>query len=333
MTDSRLARGGLAAACVALALCAATAAPGVAAETEIVRLDASRAAPVVLEGGAHPAIVRMPFELPAGATQGPDRWYLVRLHYRLRFGADSGRGFAWVTSDTNGRTAAQIEYTTQRRGGRLRVRRTTVDLIHGQRERRSRSARDTLTFTNYLQYQGVVPGANTWTISLEQAGGARVQHMEILGDSAIVETRRSPFPLMLTAAVIGDAPRVGERFTVKATLTARRGQPVGDVVVRARPPRGRGVTVLGPTTRRIRQVDDRRRTATFSFYARRRGVHAVTLTADSNANHPNASVQIEVLDAAKQATTAPAAAWALALAPALALTAWLVVARRRRQAR
>ena len=303
-------------------------APAAAAEREVARLDSLRRAPAVLAGRARPATLRMGFELPSGAAQGPKRWYVVRLRYRLRFARDSGRGFAWVTSATNGRTAAQIEYTTSRRQGRLGVRRTTVDLIHGQRERPGRSARDAVAYMNYLQYEGVRPGPNTWTIRLEQAGAARVERLEVLGDTAIVETTRTPHPLTLTAALDGDRPRAGERFTVKAILAARPGRSVGDVAVRA-VPQDDGAELVGPAEQRVARVTDRARTVRFTFRARRAGAYPLVLTADSDANDPNVSAEVEVLPAAG-ATAAPAVVWVLASIPALALAAWLVGSRRRR---
>ncbi len=329
MTQRRLVRAGHLAVCLMLCACAPATADA-AVEQEIVRLDTARHAPAVLVGGAGPKTLRVPFELPVGARQGPDSWYLVRLRYRVRFARDSGRGFAWVTSTTNDRTAAQIEYTTDRRRGRLSVRRTTVDLEHGQRERSSRSARDSLTFTNYLQYQGIRPGKNMWTIDLEQAGSARVERLEVLGDSAIVQTSRNPFPLTLTAAADRERPQIGERFTIKTVLTARPGQPVRDIVVRALPPEGGGVEILGPAKRRIGRQDDRRRTVTFTARARLPGTHAITVVADSDANRPNANVQVEVRQATR-ATSAPATAWVLTLVPALTMAAWLVVSRRRQR--
>ena len=316
---------GTAAAVMVLSMCASAG----AAEREVVRLDGLRRAPAVLTGGAQPAELRLGFELPAGAAQGPDRWYQVRLHYRLWFARDSGRGFAWVTSDTNGRTAAQIEYTTVRRRGRLAVRRTTVDLTHGQRERPGRAPRDRLTFTNYLQYEGVRPGANTWTIKLEQSGAARVERLELLGDSAIVETARTPFPLTLTATLAGDRPRAGERFTVNAVVAARPGRTVRDVVVRAESPDGRA-ELVGPAEQRIDQLTGQNRTIPFSFVARQPGTYAVALAASSSANDPNMGVEVDVLPAGGGATSAPPAVWVLASIPALAMAAWLVASRRRR---
>jgi len=298
-------------------------------EREIVRLDSVRRAPAVLAGGADPAALRMRFELPPGARQGPERWYLVRLRYRLWFERDSGPGFAWVTSDTNDRTAAQIEYTTARRGGRLSVRRTTVDLVHGERELRTHSGRDALTFTNHLPYAGVRAGTNTWTIRLEQTGRTRVRRLEVLGDSAIVQTRRTPFPLALTAALDGTRPHVGERFEIEVRLAAAPRRTIRDVAVRAHA-QHRGVELLAPARRRVGDLTGRSRTVRFAFLARQPGAHAITLMARSDANDPNAGVQVEVLPAAR-ATTAPATTWALVSLPALAMAGWLAVARRRRE--
>ena len=311
------------AAATVLTMCA----PVAAAEREIVRLDGLTRAPAVLTGGAQPAELRLRFELPADAAQGPQRWYLVRLHYRLWFAPGSGRGFAWVMSDTNDRTAAQIEYTTTRRHGRLTVRRTTVDLTHGQRERPSRAARDALTFTNYLQNEGVRPGANTWTIRLEQAGAARVERLELLGDTAIVETDRTPFPLTLTASLDGDRPRAGERFAVKAIVAARPGRTVRDVVVRAQSQEG--AELIGRAEHRIGQVTEHASTVQFTLRARQAGTYPITLAAASSANDPNVTAEVQVLPAAG-ATSAPAAVWVLASIPALAMAAWLVASRRRR---
>jgi hypothetical protein len=282
----------------------------------------------VLVGAARPAELRLRFELPAGAAQGPERWYLVRLHYRLWFAGDSGRGFAWVTSDTNDRTAAQIEYTTSRRDGRLAVRRTTVDLTHGQRERPSRAPQDALAFTNYLQYEGVRPGGNTWTIRLEQSGDARVERLEVLGDTAIVATDRTPFPLTLTAALDDERPRAGERFAVRAILAARPGRTVRDVVVRAQS-QDDGADLVGPTEHRLGQVSEQARTVRFTFLARQPGTYPIALAAASSANDPNVSATVEVLPAAG-ATSAPPVVWVLASIPALAMAAWLVASRRRR---
>jgi hypothetical protein len=299
-----------------------------AQKSEVARLDALTQTPLVLIGSARPAIFRGDFDLPADARQGPEQWYLVRLRYRLWFRRDSGRGFAWVSSDTNGRTAAQIEYTTRRRRGRLDVRRTAVDLTHGQQERRSRSPRDALTFTNYLPYQGVRGGSNTWSIRLEQAGSARVARMEVLGDSAIVRTTRTPFPLSLDASSDGEESEVGGRFSVTARLAARPGYHLGDVVLRVLP-ESHGIQLLGQPIRRFHRFVGRRRTV-FSFLARRAGSYAITVVASSDANHPNASVQVHVSPKSGSTGASPTT-WALVLAPAVAVAAWLVISRRRRR--
>jgi hypothetical protein len=284
------------------------AAPAQAAEREVVRLGT----PAVLTPGAP---LERTFTLPDGARQGPDRWYVVRLHYRVRF-ASGGKGFAWVTSDTNTRTSAQVEYTTSRAG----VRRTTVDLEHGQRERRGRSRSDELTFTNYLQNAGVRAGANSWTLRLEQAGGASVKRLELLPDTAIVETDRSPFPLGMTVALDGDRPEAGEPFTIAVTLAARPGRSVDDVVVRAD----------GGQRRRLGRVTERPRTVRFTFQATRAGTRQLTFAADSSANHPNASVQVLVLPSSR-ATAASPLVLGLAALPALAMVGWLGASRRRRR--
>jgi hypothetical protein len=316
---------------VAAVLVALAAPAPVAAAAEIARLDEQRAAPVVLGGAGRPTSLRLAFDLPAGAKQGPERWYAVRLRYRLWLEPSSRRGFVWVTSATNGRTHAQIEYTTSRRRGRLFVRRTTVDLEHGQRERRGAFSRDALTFENYLPYAGVRPGANEWTIRLEAAGGARVRRMEVLGSTAIRETTRTPFPLTLDVSVDGDAPRVGERFRLKVVLaTAPGSRPIRDIVVRAGPAAEGGVVEgLRPSEQRIAELTGGRRVLTFPFLARAQGTAAIAVSARSGANDPNAGVRVQVAPA-ERAASVPAGVWGLAALPVIAMSAYLLRARMRR---
>lgn len=287
----------------------AAAAPAQAAEREIIRLGT----PVSLATGEP---LQRTFTLPAGARQGPARWYVIRLHYRLRF-APGGQGFAWVTGETNGRTSAQAEYTVTPAG----VRRTTADLVHGQRERPGRSRSDELTFTNYLQYAGVRPGANTWTLRLEQDGDARAGRLELLPDTAIVETDRSPFPLAMTPALEGDAAQAGGIFTVAVTLAASPGRVVDGVVVRVR----------GGEQQRVGRVTDKPRTVRFRLRAGEAGTQQITFEADSAANHPNASVQVRILPATGAKAASPLV-YGLAALPALAMAGWLVTSRRRRRA-
>jgi hypothetical protein len=313
----------------AAVLVAAAAGPAQAADREIVRVGELASGSVVLAGGLRPVARSFAYVLPADAAQGPERWYTIRLRFQIRFDPDSGPGFAWVTADTNGRTGAQIEFTTSQRGGRLRVRRTSVDIVNGQLEHVTSSPTTELTFANYLQTRGVRGGRNVWTLRLEQAGEARVERLEVFADTAIVETRRTPYPLGLSGRLLDRTVHVGDTFRVAVALRNRTGERLADVAVVPRfdPAAltlvGRPATasrVLRGTTRQV-----------FAFRARRQGTHELLFLGSSSRNAPTGVLHVSVLAPA----TSPgrtAAVWTAAAAPAVLVAAWLVRARRRRRA-
>jgi hypothetical protein len=294
-----------------------------AGEREIVRLDELTRAPLVLTGSARPQARSFPFRLPQGAGQGADRWYKVRLRFRIRFARDSGRGLAWVMADTNERTSAQIEFTTLRVRGRLRVRRTSVDIVRGQVERVSSSPTSRVTFENYLQVAGVRGGENVLSLRLEQAGDARVARLEIFGDTAIVATDRTPYPLGLSGRLLDPTPRVGDRLRIAVTLTNRTGESLRDVILQPEFD-GSALRPLSPGIRRHRTLRRRVREV-FDFEALRAGTHTVVFRADSSRNHPNGTLRVTVRGASRGG--ASPAVWVAALLPAILVGAWLVRAR------
>lgn len=232
------------------------------------------------------------YSLPEGARQGPDAWYTIRLRYRLAFARESTAGHAWVMVDTNDRTCAQVEYTLARAGRDLRYRRTTVDLEHGQREKRSSSLHDEVRYTNYLQESGVKGGENELAFRVETTAGVRVQRLVILPGTAVLRTLRTPYPLQLQPRLVEDEPGAGERFRVAVELQNRGKSPLHDVVVRVvHDPRA-----LRRLSRRLVRYKylSRRAHAVFSFRASRQGRHRITFVADSDRNQPIAVVEVSV---------------------------------------
>lgn len=282
-----------------------------------VRLHDVAKAPVVL-GGDGPREVRLPLVLPGGAAQGPRTWWQVRLAYRLRFAPDSGAGVAWVSADTNGRTAASIEYVTRRRAGRLSFRRTLVDL-DGQRAVVRAGRRDAVDFTNYLQFAGVRGGHGTWTLRVEQAGDARVEAVEVLGATAVRTTSRSPFALVLDPAVTGGRPVAGRPFDVLVRARDRAGRRVSDAEV-----------VTGALAEGLRQVAARDVPGgrLVRFVARRPGTAELPFAATRGG--ARASVALAVRVAPAPASGPGAAVTALVLTPG---GLWLAAAALRRRRR
>jgi hypothetical protein len=235
--------------------------------------------------------VAFSYPLPEGARQGPRDWYTIRLHYRLTFAPDSSAGHAWVMADTNRRTCAQVEYTLVRGQRGLRYRRTTVDLEHGQLERRSTSTRDDVRFANYLQEAGVKGGSNELSIRVERTRGVKLRRLQILGVS-VVRTARTPYPFQLRPSLITGDVGAGERFRVAVELRNVGGTPLHGVVVREQHDSRRLERLSGPTVRHGPLWETGR--VVFDFRARREGRHRITFLGDSDRNHPIAVVEVRV---------------------------------------
>lgn len=287
--------------------------------TEVLRLERLADAPIVLEG-AGPRQARVTFELPPNARQGPDTWWKLRLRYRLRFSPRSGPGFVWVSSDTNDRTAASIEYTLRGRGRKLRARRTTVD-VDGQKERRGLRHGDKVSFENYLQFAGVRGAANTWTFRLEQAAGARVDRLEILGATAILATRRSPYALNLGALLLDGPPVAGRPFRVLVRSRDRQGAIISDAEIRAQPQSPR-VRLLGSKERRGGRE--------FTFVAPGAARDAVQFIAARKDKYSSITLETNVTE--PEAQGAGLLRWMIVLAPGLFAGLFWVLRSRRRAA-
>lgn len=281
---------------------------------------------VVLPGGA--AVTRpFVFRLPAGARQGPDVWYTIRLRYRITFAADSGAGFAWVMADTNGRTSAQVEYTVGRDAGGLRVRETSVDIVNGQLEKRFRGRTSEVRFRNYLQSHGIRGGRNQLTFRLEQGGAARVERVEVLPESGVYRTGSSPYPLRIAPRLAAGRIQPGSTFRLAVALDSRTGELLRDLAVQPAWDR-RALELVSPRVRRYATLA-RRVEAVFEFRALTAGKHRVDVLADSNRNHPRATVSVTVSEP-PTGKALVVVVWSAALLPAALLVGWLARGRIRR---
>jgi hypothetical protein len=245
--------------------------------------------------GAGRVILRAPgevqaarFRLPSGAKQGDGRWYLLRLRFALTFAADTPEGIAYVSASTNGRAAAQIKA----RALPGAVEWSSVGLIDGRVERRTRGRRIEVDFRNYLQLSGVRPGLNTLSVRLERVGPVRVERLEVFPDSGIERTRLAPARVELRPRLPDGAVRVGDEFELGYALRNTGDRPARNVVVGIELPRG-ALAVLGPRVERFPELAG---TAAGSFRLRAlaRGRFRIALTARSSANRPAALIDVPV---------------------------------------
>ena len=96
------------------------------------------------------------YRLPAGARQGPARWYLVHVHFRATLSRHTKSGLVYVTASTDGRAGHMVTLRIRRRPGRQsRIAWTTLDLIRGGVRGVVRGRTVELDVENYVQNRGV----------------------------------------------------------------------------------------------------------------------------------------------------------------------------------
>jgi len=88
--------------------------------------------PSDLHPGFGPDIVvagsELPYRLPPGAKQGGRTWYLLKMRYRLEIDEQSKPGLITVSSSSNGRTMAALDFRVLEPGSPPIVRGTAVSL-------------------------------------------------------------------------------------------------------------------------------------------------------------------------------------------------------------
>lgn len=242
-------------------------------------------------GGASPVIRYL---LPSGARQGPNRWYLMRLHFEVVLASDSGAGTIFVDGATNGRTAASVRLKVRTRArGKPRVRVDSLGLVDGSQRRVVTGRRIEARLRNYLQNRGVRPDSNSLVFGLERYGRVKIKSARVFVDSGIEVTKRSPAKLTLKP-LLPRRPLLAGRSTKVGFLLRNVGdQPARDVGVSLHTP-SKGIDISAPQQRRYRTVAGVRRGA-FEVRARRPGRHQLTLSAGAvNTNSPSTTLRVVV---------------------------------------
>lgn len=138
-----------------------------------------------------PEAISIEYTLPENASQGPEDWYVIYLHFSIEFSGQSDNGSAYLSAATNSYACAQIKFETERENDSLIVNWITgsENLFKGDTYHSTSSLNiEDVHFANYLPISGVVPGQNFLTFKLEQYDGAKVSGLRIFGDSGIALT-------------------------------------------------------------------------------------------------------------------------------------------------
>jgi hypothetical protein len=240
--------------------------------------------------------VSLPYRLPAGARQGPDHWYLIHLHFIIIFAPASGPGRAYVIGLTNDHAAAQIQFRQRRphRHGTPRIAWNSLDLIRGEVKRVTSSRMIEVDFKNYVQLDGVRPGANSLEIVLERFGRLRVASLRVLPDSGIILTGRGPPDLAIRATSPSQEVLTGDTFEVRFVVRNDGGRAARDVGVAVQTPPN-GISVVGASTRGLGRVGSSDGTSGgFHLRAERAGDYRLELQAVGGAQFTGTTIGVAV---------------------------------------
>jgi hypothetical protein len=234
------------------------------------------------------------FRLPAGARQGPETWFLVKLHYVFRLRPNAPTSTAYLGASTNGFTSAQIVVDAVRRQGRTRFYGDSAGYVESLPELSSEELTIRGTYFNYLPYRGVRPGRNTFEVDVEQYDGLPVRSVRILAGSGIVTTPLAPDSIRVGASIDAGEPEVGSVFELRYRVSNRDPDDARDVVVALRP--SEGLAAVGPT-RRLFEVLPGGASArgTFRLRAVEAGRREVGVWASALGQSPSAWVDVRVV--------------------------------------
>jgi hypothetical protein len=239
------------------------------------------------------------YQLPEDAQQGPDRWYLLHLHFRIEFEPDSGDGFAYVSAFTNEKAVSQVKFTTVRRDGALEVLQSSVSSAQARvRQSTSDTTIDT-TYTNLMQTTGVLPGFNTLTFGVEQIGNAAVRQVTIWPDSIVEISSSGPAKIKLDVDITKEQVVVGDTFMLHVMVSGSAPHEVGTIQLKALYPED-SLELSGAPTQSVTLGGDGQGHGMFTFRALRAGQHQVLVHARSAINNPMAMVVVTVTDSAVQ---------------------------------
>ncbi len=230
--------------------------------------------------------------LPKGARQGPDSWFVIRLHFRILLGS-IGPGPAYLSAATNGRTAIQMKLTG---GGGTKANYSMVGLVDGRQHGELREAESELRLANYLQDQGVTGDAPVEvSVTMESGPSLDIRSVTVFADSLIEETQYGPYPLSVQVPLDeAGGIRAGQSFALPVEVGVTRPNTTAHSVGVSITPEPEGaLEVVGPQSVQIGDISDEYEMA-FRMRAKRPGDHRVTVSASSDYNDPSRVIGVHV---------------------------------------
>ncbi len=251
--------------------------------------------PILFTGQNDTESYTVRYILPPNASQGPGDWYLVNLNFLIEFSKNSTNGYAYVSALTNNRSSALIKFTVKKNNDSLLINWSERNLLGVSRYSTTSSVIN-VSFTNYLQYQGVIPGVNTLTFKLEQHGDIKVKRLEISPTTGIELTPLSPPELKLDVKLPRDSISNGDSFIINFTLKNFGDQPPEDVLVRAVYPK-EALELVGDASYYAPHLENKLE-GQFEFKALKKGDHQIVIMTEtiSGIKRPSARILVPVGD-------------------------------------
>lgn len=230
----------------------------------------------------------IPYTLPEGASQGPKNWYVVRLHFKIRFTPGSV-GYAAVGASPAGGAAALVEFVPEGAGMTW----STFSLIDGAVRGVTRSREVELRYMNYMTVHGGTPGRHRLVFWERHSDGMRVESVQIYPDSGIEYSPLGPARLVVSAHGPGRRVQVGETFDLRVRLKNVGERSAKYATISLEVPTG--VESLGRRRRSFAGIPGKRSVATtFPLRASAIGAFVIGASVTASSNSPATSVLVFV---------------------------------------
>ncbi|MDY6911286.1 MAG: hypothetical protein SVM79_02875 [Chloroflexota bacterium] len=145
----------------------------------VMTLDSLGYSDLILAGGENTETSSVEYTLPEDASQGPETWYIIHLHFLIEFDEDTGGGFCSVGASVNDRSGASVHFDT------LTVNDSPFIRVGAHS---STSTNIEVRYYNHLSTMGVKPGKNTMTFKIDEHKKAKVKSLRIFSDTGIEST-------------------------------------------------------------------------------------------------------------------------------------------------
>ncbi|MGI8549339.1 MAG: hypothetical protein ACR2PL_00880 [Dehalococcoidia bacterium] len=241
-----------------------------------------------------PSYFPIRYNLPEGASQGPKIWYMSHLHLRIAVSPDSESGIANVGVSNNGRGAGEVEIEVTRHDNGLTVKQSSIGIVDGYEEQITNEPNLEARFANYLQLTAIRPGVNVLTFDFAHYGNVSIDRIDVVDDSGIEMTPLSHTRVDMSVREPQMVVSLNTPFQITYDLVNTGDRPAYKITISVLYPHD-ALQLIGDAEQHFSSLSEENHSGTFTFRATKPGRYFVGLSGETNANHPGADVQLEVV--------------------------------------